>query len=284
MDAEVMKNLRISNALAEKLGNDYSLTVRAGWDSSNNEDGIWLQNSDGSAINGSFVTMKQADAGSYVKLADGTYEAYDSTTHAGVAPSDRFDMDTQYKKISDGTNAAGLNDVIDDYKFHAIDKMLTTSNLQLDANDYTQMGISGNEKQNVAIKSVFESKLVESPYDNYLYIQQSSQKDDVTKIPRFPMNTVKLRLYRANTKSIESAQKTIGYAEYALSVLSEKRSLYGAYHNRLESAYSLNAITGENLQAAESLIRDADIAAEMVQSSRNNILQQAAQAMLAQAN
>lgn len=230
------------------------------------------------------VTMKQADAGSYVKLADGTYEAYDSTKHAGVAPSDRFDMDTQYKKISDGTNAAGLNDVIDDYKFHAIDKMLTTSNLQLDANDYTQMGISGNEKQNVAIKSVFESKLVESPYDNYLYIQQSSQKDDVTKIPRFPMNTVKLRLYRANTKSIESAQKTIGYAEYALSVLSEKRSLYGAYHNRLESAYSLNAITGENLQAAESLIRDADIAAEMVQSSRNNILQQAAQSMLAQAN
>ena len=66
--------------------------------------------------------------------------------------------------------------------------------------------------------------------------------------------------------------------------VSDQRSKLGAVQNRLEHTYdNLNNIS-ENTQAAESRIRDTDMAAEMVSYSKNNILQQAGQSMLAQAN
>ena len=66
--------------------------------------------------------------------------------------------------------------------------------------------------------------------------------------------------------------------------MSSKRSALGALQNRVEHTYAnLNNIS-ENTQAAESRIRDTDMASEMVSYSKNNILQQAGQSMLAQAN
>ena len=70
----------------------------------------------------------------------------------------------------------------------------------------------------------------------------------------------------------------------AIEKVSEERSKLGAYQNRLEHTIKNLDNSAENLQAAESRIRDVDMAKEMVQLSKNNILQQAAQAMLAQAN
>ena len=58
----------------------------------------------------------------------------------------------------------------------------------------------------------------------------------------------------------------------------------GAIQNRLEHTIANLDVAAENLQTAESRIRDVDMASEMVQFSKNNILQQAAQSMLAQAN
>ena len=62
------------------------------------------------------------------------------------------------------------------------------------------------------------------------------------------------------------------------------RSVFGAYQNRLEHAIKINDNTSENTQAAESLIRDTDMAKEMVKFSTQGILQQAGQSMLAQAD
>ena len=70
----------------------------------------------------------------------------------------------------------------------------------------------------------------------------------------------------------------------ALAKVSRVRSLFGAYQNRLERAYDINRNTHENTQSAESVIRDTDMAEEMVMFSNSNILQQSAQAMLAQSN
>lgn len=72
--------------------------------------------------------------------------------------------------------------------------------------------------------------------------------------------------------------------DHAIASVSKTRSSLGAIKNRLEHAYNLNANSSENSQSAESRIRDADFAEEMVEYSKNNILQQAGQAMLAQAN
>lgn len=107
---------------------------------------------------------------------------------------------------------------------------------------------------------------------------------DSVRIPRTPMNSVVLNLYAAGTRTYEQAQATIGYCDYAREFISDKRAMYGAYQNRLEHIDSVKAIEEENTQAAESEIRDMDMASGMVDFSKNSILQQAAQSMIAQAN
>ena len=80
------------------------------------------------------------------------------------------------------------------------------------------------------------------------------------------------------------AQNSIDAIDAGIATVSKQRSLLGAIQNRLEHTISNLDNTAENLQSAESGIRDVDMASEMVQFSKNNILQQAAQSMLAQAN
>jgi flagellin len=87
-----------------------------------------------------------------------------------------------------------------------------------------------------------------------------------------------------NISSPEEANKSIGFLDTALKVVSQQRADLGAYQNRFEMAAKGVAIAAENLQAAESGIRDADMASEMVDYVKNQILTQAGSAMLAQAN
>lgn len=82
----------------------------------------------------------------------------------------------------------------------------------------------------------------------------------------------------------ESANSAIGKLDTALKVVSKQRADLGAYQNRFETAAKGVSVAAENLQAAESRIRDTDMASEMVQYTKNRILGQAGSAMLAQAN
>ena len=84
--------------------------------------------------------------------------------------------------------------------------------------------------------------------------------------------------------SPETANSTIGSVDEALKSVSRQRADLGAYQNRFEIAAKGIAISAENLQAAESRIRDTDMASEMVDFTKNQILTQAGTAMLAQAN
>ena len=81
-----------------------------------------------------------------------------------------------------------------------------------------------------------------------------------------------------------SANSVIGVVDQALKVVNKQRADLGAYQNRFEMAAKGVAIAAENLQASESRIRDTDMASEMVNYTRNQILSQAGTAMLAQAN
>lgn len=82
----------------------------------------------------------------------------------------------------------------------------------------------------------------------------------------------------------ESAQKATTTIDDAIKSVSKERAKLGAVQNRLEHTIANLDTSSENLQTAESRIRDVDMAKEMVNYSKNNILQQAAQSMLAQAN
>lgn len=84
--------------------------------------------------------------------------------------------------------------------------------------------------------------------------------------------------------SPDSANMAIGMIDSALQQISKQRADLGAYQNRFEHASKGVAVAAENLQAAESRIRDADMASEMVDYMKNQILSQSNTAMLAQAN
>jgi len=84
--------------------------------------------------------------------------------------------------------------------------------------------------------------------------------------------------------TVETANQTIGMVDAALRTVSKQRADLGAYQNRFEMASKGVAIAAENLQAAESRIRDVDMASEMVDYVKNQILLQSNTAMLAQAN
>jgi flagellin len=84
--------------------------------------------------------------------------------------------------------------------------------------------------------------------------------------------------------SLNVASSTISAIDKAIGDVSELRGKFGAVQNRLEHTLGNLATYQENLMASESRIRDVDMAAEMVQFSKNQILQQAGTSMLAQAN
>jgi flagellin len=83
---------------------------------------------------------------------------------------------------------------------------------------------------------------------------------------------------------VANAQALVTALDSALNTVSEKRGKFGAVQNRLEHTVASLGVAQENMSAAESRIRDVDMAQEMVQFTRNQILLQAGTAMLAQAN
>jgi flagellin len=84
--------------------------------------------------------------------------------------------------------------------------------------------------------------------------------------------------------SPDRANAAIGVLDHALRIVNKQRADLGAYQNRLDYAMKGLSIGAENLQAAESLIRDTDMAAQMVEFVKDQILIQSSTAMLAQAN
>jgi len=82
----------------------------------------------------------------------------------------------------------------------------------------------------------------------------------------------------------ENANGAIGTLDAALKIINKQRADLGAFQNRFEQTNKGLLIGAENLQAAESIIRDSDMASEIVNFTRDNILVQSGTAMLAQAN
>ncbi len=84
--------------------------------------------------------------------------------------------------------------------------------------------------------------------------------------------------------TVSAANSSIELIDNAINSVSKTRSSLGALQNRLEHTINNLGVAAENLTAAESRIRDVDMAKEMMDFTKNNILTQASQAMLAQAN
>jgi len=119
--------------------------------------------------------------------------------------------------------------------------------------------------------------------------QVGANKDQTFSIEINDMTAKSLGLTSTSGSGIDvtdnaKANAAIETIDNAIKLVSEQRSKLGAYQNRLEHTINNLGTSSENLTAAESRIRDVDMAKEMMAFSKNNILAQAAQAMLAQAN
>ena len=108
--------------------------------------------------------------------------------------------------------------------------------------------------------------------------------DRVLKLEIADIRSNQLRIDGISIDTAAEANNTIDAVDSALAILNDARGKLGAYQNRME--YTLNALAAaeENLTSAESRIRDVDMAEEMVNYTKANILNQTATSMLAQAN
>ena len=123
-----------------------------------------------------------------------------------------------------------------------------------------------------------------------MWLHIGANMDQRTQVFIGTMSASALGLRSVGTEEIMSlgtpdqANRAIGTLDEALKKINKQRADLGAYQNRLEKTVEGLDVGAENLQASESRIRDTDMAKEIVESTKNQVLEQAGTAMLAQAN
>ncbi|GIP19098.1 flagellin [Paenibacillus montaniterrae] len=119
---------------------------------------------------------------------------------------------------------------------------------------------------------------------NTLNFQVGSTADTTISVALKDMSTSELGIDGIDLTTEAGAQAAIETIKSAINTVSEQRAVFGAAQNRLEHTINNLGVNAENLSAAQSRIRDADMAAEMTNFTKNQILVQAGTSMLAQAN
>ncbi|GAB6991336.1 flagellin N-terminal helical domain-containing protein [Paenibacillus pini] len=119
---------------------------------------------------------------------------------------------------------------------------------------------------------------------NALQFQIGSNSNQTIGVGVDSMKTSDLHINKVDISTQAGATAAISTLDDAIKNVSAERSKLGAVQNRLEHTINNLGTSSENLTAAESRVRDVDMAKEMMEQTKNNILAQAAQAMLAQAN
>lgn len=142
-----------------------------------------------------------------------------------------------------------------------------------------------SEIDRVQQSTEFNTKsLLDGSFDEKLQVGAKGVSAQTIKIKISNMNAQSLGVKSISMSSRVAAKNSIAKITAAISKVSQQRSALGAIQNRLEHTISNLDNIVENTQAAESSIRDTDMAKTMVDYSKNNILAQAGQSMLAQAN
>ena len=141
-----------------------------------------------------------------------------------------------------------------------------------------------NEIGRISSTSTFNGVQLIDGSTTALDIQAGINSAEVITISLQDSTATALGLTGLNVSTVASAAATLTVIDQAVSIVTTARGALGSAQNRLQSAISSIANASENLAAAESRIRDVDIATETADLTRNSIMQQAAVSMLAQAN
>ena len=139
--------------------------------------------------------------------------------------------------------------------------------------------------EDIGKQATFSSrKSIESYTDKSLTFQIGANSSQVINADINNMNATALHVNNVSVSGAAQAEASISAIDKAVKDVSGQRAKLGAFQNRLEHTINNLGTSSENLTAAESRIRDVDMAKEMMEFTKQNILSQAAQAMLAQAN
>ena len=152
--------------------------------------------------------------------------------------------------------------------------------------EYLQLEVDQliEEIDRVANSTTFNEKMLLDGTFEDVRLQVGSEEDDYIELTIEEMTASNLGVDGVDVSNSDSAAQSIDTIKEAITTLSKQRANLGAVQNRLEHTIANLDNVVENTTAAESQIRDTDMATEMVKYSNNNILAQAGQAMLAQSN
>ena len=188
-----------------------------------------------------------------------------------------------FDKDGNGVAANGLESYFD---LNDAGKLVYKGGLY-DSNRNAQ-GTAGNALEEDEALKKFIGKTAEAPgalsFNLHVGADATDNNQIQLELSAMDAKTIGIKDVRVDGATDENARNTIETVEAAIQKISTQRSALGAIQNRLEHTINNLDNVVENTTAAESQIRDTDMAAEMVKYSNNNILAQAGQAMLAQAN
>ena len=117
-----------------------------------------------------------------------------------------------------------------------------------------------------------------------LQIGGSTQAGEVLDVERYYIGSRELQLDQTDFSDVEKGQKSVGYIENAIEAVSKVRASFGAAYMHLDHTHNNLSVTSENMQAAESQIRDTNMAEEITKYTSSNIVLQSSNRILTNAN
>ena len=117
-----------------------------------------------------------------------------------------------------------------------------------------------------------------------LQIGGSAQDGEVLDVERYYIGSKELQLDKTDFSTVEKGQKSVEYIENAIEAVSKVRASFGAAYMHLDHTHNNLSVTSENMQAAESQIRDTNMAEEITKYTSSNIVLQSSNMMLTNAN
>mgnify|MGYP000851552022 FL=1 len=117
-----------------------------------------------------------------------------------------------------------------------------------------------------------------------LQIGGSAQAEEVLDVERYYIGSKELQLDKTDFSDVKKGQESVGYIENAIEAVSKVRASFGAAYMHLEHTHNNLSVTSENMQAAESQIRDTNMAEEITKYTSSNIALQSSNMILTNAN
>lgn len=249
-----------------KLG-DYTLSVK---DAGGGKFSYTLKDKNGNAI--ASATNADIKAGDVTLTGNGGAVTFTIKKDANVQAGDmKFNLNATYAAAGDFsiTNSQTT-------------KTFTSgANLKITDSDFVAGGLEFDLTVDMLLQ---KGDSVIKTTNNSLTMQIGANANQTMQVAINKIDTKTLGIDGIDLSTKDGAQAAISALDYATAMVSSERAKLGAVENRLDHTINNLTTTSENLTTAESRIRDVDMAAEMANYQKNSVLQQAAQAMLAQAN